>query len=243
MEKILNITSLGLIFGLIGTTVGGVVGANIKVVSNKVLGFILEFAAGLMTAIICFDLIPESLEIISILTCIIGILLGIATMIVCDNIISKINKKNTKYNSLLKTGIIIGIGLTIHNFPEGLAIGSGFEVSKELGLSLAIAIAIHDFPEGISMAVPMSKGGLNKINVIILTAISGITTGLGALLGAIIGNISIKLIGISLAFAAGTMLYITSCELIPESNRLYKGRFSSLGNILGIILGIFVKTL
>ena len=241
MEKILNITSLGLIFGMIGTTLGGVVGANIKVVSNKFLGFILEFAAGLMTAIICFELIPESLEIISIGICIIGILLGIVSMIICDRFIT--NKKKIKYNSLLKTGMIIGIGLTIHNFPEGLAIGSGFEVSKELGLSLAIAIAIHDFPEGISMAVPMSKGGLDKIKVIILTAVSGITTGLGALFGAIIGNISVKLIGISLAFAAGTMLYITSCELIPESNRLYKGRFSSLGNILGIILGIFVKTL
>lgn len=243
MEKIFNITSLGLIFGMIGTTLGGIVGANIKVVSNKFLGFILEFAAGLMTAIICFDLVPEALEIISITTCIIGIFLGIVSMIICDNFINKVNKKNSKYNSLLKTGIIIGIGLTIHNFPEGLAIGSGFEVSQELGLALAIAIAIHDFPEGISMAVPMSKGGFNKIKVIILTAISGITTGLGALFGAIIGNISAQLIGISLAFAAGTMLYITSCELIPESNRLYKGRFASFGNMLGIILGIFVKML
>lgn len=243
MEKILNITSLGLVFGMIGTTLGGIVGANIKVVSNKFLGFILEFAAGLMTAIICFDLIPEALEIISVVTCIWGIILGIVSMIICDSFISKTNKKNSKYNSLLKTGIIIGIGLTIHNFPEGLAIGSGFEVSSELGLSLAIAIAIHDFPEGISMAVPMSKGGFGKIKVIILTAISGITTGFGALMGAIIGNISAQLIGISLAFAAGTMLYITSCELIPESNRLYKGRFASFGNIIGLILGIFVKVL
>ena len=164
-------------------------------------------------------------------------------MIFCDKYISKINKNNGKYNSLLKTGIIIGIGLTIHNFPEGLAIGSGFEVSNQLGLSLAIAIAIHDFPEGISMAVPMSKGGFGKTKAIILTAISGITTGLGALVGAIIGNISVELIGVSLAFAAGTMLYITSCELIPESNKLYKGRFASFGNILGMILGIFVKIL
>lgn len=243
MGEILNITSLGLLFGMIGTTLGGIVGANIKVVSNKFLSFILEFAAGLMTAIICFDLIPEALEIISVITCILGIILGILSMIICDSLISKVNKTNSKYNSLLKTGIIIGIGLTIHNFPEGLAIGSGFEVSQNLGSSLAIAIAIHDFPEGISMAVPMSKGGFGKIKAIILTAISGITTGFGALVGAIIGNISSQLIGISLAFAAGTMLYITSCELIPESNRLYKGRFASFGNIIGLILGIFIKML
>lgn len=149
MKEIFNITTLGLIFGMIGTTLGGVVGANVKITSNKYLSFVLEFAAGLMTAIICFDLIPEALEIISIGICILGIILGIISMIFCDNFITKLNKNSSKYNSLLKMGIIIGIGLTIHNFPEGLAIGSGFEVSNQLGLSLAIAIAIHDFPEGI----------------------------------------------------------------------------------------------
>ena len=243
MENILNIAWLGLIFGMIGTTLGGVLGVFINFKTNKILSFILEFAAGLMTAIICFDLIPEALNIVSIGLCIFGIVLGIIAMIFCDNFINKLYKKNSKYNSLLKAGLIVGIGLTIHNFPEGLAIGSGFEVSESLGLSLAIAIAIHDFPEGISMAVPMNKGGFSKLKSIILTAISGITTGIGALVGAIIGNISEALIGISLAFAAGTMLYIVSCELIPESNKLYKGRFSSLGNMLGIILGIFVNIL
>ena len=93
------------------------------------------------------------------------------------------------------------------------------------------------------MAVPMNKGGFSKLKSIILTAISGITTGIGALVGAIFGNISEALIGMSLAFAAGTMLYIVSCELIPESNKLYKGRFSSMGNMLGIILGIFINIL
>ena len=243
MENILNIAWLGLVFGMIGTTLGGIVGVNINFKSNKILGFILEFAAGLMTAIICFDLIPEALNIVSIFTCIVGIILGIISMIFCDNFINKLYKKNNKYNSLLKTGLIVGIGLTIHNLPEGLAIGSGFEVSESLGLSLALAIAIHDFPEGVSMAVPMNKGGYSKKKAVILTAISGITTGIGALIGAIIGGISKILIGISLAFAAGTMLYIVSCELIPESNRLYKGRFSSLGNMLGIILGIFINIL
>lgn len=243
MENILNIAGLGLIFGMIGTTIGGIIGVLINFRTNRILSFILEFAAGLMTSIICFDLIPEALNIISIFLCIIGILLGIISMIFCDNFINKLYKKNSKYNSLLKTGLIVGIGLTIHNFPEGLAIGSGFKVSESLGLSLALAIAIHDFPEGVSMAVPMNKGGYSKKKAVILTAISGITTGIGALFGAIIGNISEALIGMSLAFAAGTMLYIVSCELIPESNRLYKGRFSSVGNMVGIILGIFIKIL
>ena len=83
----------------------------------------------------------------------IGILAGVIMMIFCDIIVAKkfpssnkIEKNNTK-NNLLKTGIIVSIGLAIHNFPEGLAIGSGFEASIKLGLSLAIAICLHDIPD------------------------------------------------------------------------------------------------
>ena len=241
MNNISEITMYGLFFGMVGTTLGGILGAIFKVKSNKFLSFILEFAAGLMTAVICFDLIPEALEIVSITLCIFGVLLGVISMIFCDKLVNKVYSKKENENSLLKTGIIICIGLAIHNFPEGLAIGSGFDASQKLGLSLAIAIALHDIPEGMSIAVPMKNGGYSQAKSIILTAISGLTTGIGAFFGAIIGNISLNLIGISLAFAAGAMLYIVSCELIPESNRLYKGRIGSLGNILGLIIGMFTQ--
>lgn len=89
--------------------------------------------------------------------------------------------------------------------------------------------------------MPINKSGYGKFKAVLLTALSGVTTGIGAFFGAIIGNISKGLIGISLAFAAGAMLYIVSCELIPKSNQMYKGRFSSFGNILGITLGILAK--
>jgi len=191
-----------------------------------------------MISIICFDLIPESLNYGNITICILGIFLGILGMIICNELIKKIEKKNKKNNNLLEMGFIVFLGLTIHNFPEGLAIGSGFEASTALGFSLALAIAIHDIPEGVSIALPLKQGGVNKTKAIILTAISGITTGIGAFLGAIIGNISQTLIAMSLAFAAGAMLYIVSCELIPESKNMYKGRITSIGNILGIISGI-----
>lgn len=220
---------------------GGILGAIFKIKSNKFLSFILEFAAGLMTAVICFDLIPEALEIVPITLCIFGVFLGVICMIVCDKLVNKVYAKKDTNNNLLKTGIIICIGLAIHNFPEGLAIGSGFDASQQLGISLAIAIALHDIPEGISISLPMKNGGFSKPKSIILTAISGFTTGIGAFFGAIIGNISLNLIGVSLAFAAGAMLYIVSCELIPESNRLYKGRMGSLGNILGVVIGLFTQ--
>lgn len=88
------------------------------------------------------------------------------------------------------------------------------------------------------MAVPMKNGGIKASKVVFYVVLSGVTTGIGAFFGAVIGTISQSVIAICLAFAAGAMLYIVSGELIPESNELYKGRLPALGNILGFILGI-----
>ena len=247
MNEILKTTLIGLFFGTFGTTIGGIIGIAFKRTSNKFLSFILSFASGLMLAIICFDLIPEAMQIASIMNVLIGIVLGIIAMIVCDILVQKkfnsnsITRKNS--NNLLKTGIIVSIGLALHNFPEGLAIGSGFGASITLGYSLAIAICLHDIPEGISMAVPMKNGGMNKLKVIFYVILSGITTGIGAFFGAIVGGISETLISMCLSFAAGAMLYIVSGELIPESNKLYSGRMSAIGNIFGFLLGMIAMSI
>lgn len=257
LEHLIKTTIVGLFFGTFGTTLGGIIGVLFKKNSNKFLSFILSLASGLMTAIVCFELIPEALEISNVQTTLFGIIFGIILMIMCDIIVEKkfknlevdnvkkhkkICKGGDCKSSLLKTGIIVSIGLAIHNFPEGLAIGSGFEASISLGYSLAIAIALHDIPEGISMAVPMKNGGISAGRVIFYVVLSGITTGIGAFFGAIVGGISQNIIAICLAFAAGAMLYIVSGELLPESNSLYKGRLSALGNIAGFILGILTMT-
>lgn len=246
MNEILKTTLLGLFFGTFGTTIGGILGVLLKTHSKKFLGFILSLASGLMTAIVCFELIPEALEISNIYNILVGIILGIISMIGCDLLVEKKFTNNNRIlknkNSLLKTGIIVSIGLAIHNFPEGLAIGSGFEASLKLGYSLAIAIALHDIPEGISMAIPMKSGGIRASKVMLYVVLSGVTTGLGAFFGAIIGTISQKIIAMCLAFAAGCMLYIVSGELIPESNKIYKGRMNAVGNIIGFLLGILSTT-
>ena len=212
--EIIKTTILGLFFGTFGTTLGGIIGVVIKKHSNKFLSFILAFASGLMMAVICFDLLPEALWISNIVNVIIGTIIGIIAMIFCDLLVERKFSMNHKFsnhsNNLLKTGIIVSIGLAIHNFPEGLAIGSGFEASIKLGLSLAIAICLHDIPEGISMAVPMKNGGMKISRVIFYVILSGVTTGIGAFFGAIIGSISQEVIAICLSFAAGAMLYIVS---------------------------------
>ena len=175
MYDLLKVTMLGLFFGTFGTTLGGIIGVRFQNPSNKILSFILSLAGGLMTSILSFDLIPEALKIASITNVILGIALGIFCMIVCNYLVDKkftensqmlrsIKEENKK--DLLRAGIVTSIGLAIHNFPEGLAIGSGFGASLTLGYSLAIAICIHDIPEGISMAVPMKNGGMKTSKVL-----------------------------------------------------------------------------
>ena len=247
MDTIIKTTLVGLFFGTFGTTLGGIIGVSIKKQSNKFLSFILAFASGLMMAVVCFELIPEALEISNVGNVVVGIIIGIISMIFCDLLVEKKFSNNKRLekqnNSLLKTGIIVSIGLAIHNFPEGLAIGSGFEVSIRLGLSLALAICLHDIPEGISMAVPMKNGGMKISKIIFCVVLSGITTGIGAFFGIIIGTISQEIIAICLSFAAGAMLYIVSGELVPEANKLYHGRMTALGNMLGFLIGIFATTI
>ena len=151
MNYLLKTTLIGLFFGTFGTTIGGIIGVSIKNTSNKFLSFILSFASGLMLSIVCFDLVPESMRITSISNTIIGILLGVSCMIACDIAVAKLFRKKNDVavtnNNLLKTGIIVSIGLALHNLPEGLAIGSSFEASIKLGYSLALAICLHDIPE------------------------------------------------------------------------------------------------
>lgn len=151
MEEIFKTTCIGLFFGTFGTTIGGIIGVISKRKSKKFLSFVLSLASGLMMSIISFDLVPEALKISNITNVLIGTILGIIMMIICNKVVEKyftIEDKKINENSLLKTGIIVSIGLAIHNFPEGLAIGTGFEASIKLGLSLAIAICLHDIPEG-----------------------------------------------------------------------------------------------
>lgn len=240
MIKYINILLIGLFYGTVGTTLGGVIGAYFNIKSRKMISFILEFAGGLMTSVVCFTLIPESLELTDLTNCLFGIFLGIITMIISSEYIER-KIENKKTNILLKTGLIVGIGLAIHNFPEGIAIGSSFIASKIVGYSIAISILLHDIPEGLGMAIPLKKSGMSRRKIILYTFLSGVTTGIGAVIGNLLGNISNNIIGIMMSFSSGAMLYIVSGEIIIESKKIYKGRFGGLGNILGMIVGIFVS--
>ncbi|MTI66366.1 MAG: ZIP family metal transporter [Firmicutes bacterium] len=242
MYELLMNTLIGVLVGVLGTGLGGILSLTLIKPNKKFLSFLLGSTAGIMLSIVTFDLLPEAQHIGGIFTEIVGIILGIILVIFIEDLLPKEHFKacSTKEKSMLKAGILMGIGIAIHNLPEGLAVGSGFMLTSEMGMKVAFVIALHNIPEGIAMATPLRLSGYSKPKVLILTLLCGLPTGIGAFFGAFLGSISNFFIALCLSFAAGTMLYITCGELIPSAKRIHNGKSSTLGVIFGFILGILI---
>lgn len=219
-----------------GTVLGGGLGVIIKNPTRKNLGNTIGFSAGLMLSIVMLQLIPEAVKwnfYGTIIFCSIGIMI----FLVMESTYSVNIIQNDTYK---KTAFLAIIAIMLHNLPEGIIMGCGFSSSQNIGIEMAIAIAIHDIPEGIAVAASMVAANVNKIKIMMYTIITALPTVIGAIIGVYIGSISKNILGISIAIASGVMLYVICGEMIPESNKLWKGKSSNLATILGIILGIII---
>lgn len=242
MQDILAITILGSLVGVMGTGLGGVITLSLVRPNRQFLSILLGLTSGLMIAIVTFDLLPEAIQIGGLWVQILGLILGIIAVIVIEEFLPNLHKNSygNENSGFLKAGILVGIGIAIHNLPEGLAIGSSFAFASDMGMRMVIVITLHNLPEGMSMAVPLRIGGYSRTKVLLLTLLSGVPTGIGAFIGAILGNISDFFVALCLALAGGTMLYITCGELIPNAKALHNGRTSTIGIIVGFIFGMLI---
>lgn len=225
--------------GLIGTSIGGLIAFFYNNPSDRLISSTLSFAAGIMLSVVCFDLLPEAFRIKNLATGLLGMGIGILTTTLFD--VDSASLSNNKSNEYIKMGTLMWLAIALHNFPEGLAIGTGFAASKGLGISMAIVISLHDIPEGIAIAAPLSIGGVSKLKSFLYTVLSGIPTGIAALVGLYIGTISPYIVSLSLGFAGGAMIYVTCAQMMPKSRDMYKGRISIFGMIIGMIGGIIIS--
>ncbi len=226
---------LGGAAGIIGTGLGGLAALFIKN-GKKTVSYLLEFAAGLMIGISIFDLLPESLCLAKTPYVFSGLILGVAITAALGKFVDT-RKGIGEKGSLLGCGIITLVGISMHNFFEGIAIGSGFAVSNSLGFSILAVIAFHDLPEGVAMAAPLKGGGVGTSKVVLLAALSGVPTLIGAALGAAAGGISNDVVGFCLAVACGTMLFVSFADIIPSSKKLFFSKWQAILNIAGLFLG------
>lgn len=244
MNRLIAVTLIGFLCGMIGTGLGGLFTMFVKNPTRRFMAILLGFTSGIMIAVVCFDLLPEAFRLGGVLLSLLGIAGGVAMILAVEHFIpERVSEKYSENFNFVKSGILLGIGIAIHNFPEGLAVGSGFAANDYLGLGLAIVIAIHDMPEGIAMAAPLKMGGINKFKILLYTILAGIPMGIGAFIGELLGEISSAFICLCLSFAGGAMLYITCGELIPKTQNIYKGRFSTIGMIVGIMFGIYISSI
>lgn len=199
------------------------------------LGFLLAFSGGIMLAVVFQDLILEALSLGGLLITLAGTLCGVFVLFLLS---SPAFFQLPPGQDLVKTGVFLGIGISLHNLPEGLAIGAGYLASQELGFSLALAICLHNIPEGMAMAAPLLAGGLGRSDAVLLTVLAGIPMGIGALIGGLLQILSPAALAGTLGFAAGAMLFLVFYELLPEAQKQASRAVSTCGSILGIIVGL-----
>ena len=145
---------------------------------------------------------------------------------------------------LVNTGLLLAVGITLHNLPEGIAVGAGYLQNPTFGLFIAIAILLHNIPEGIATALPLCKGGVCRWDAFKVALISGLAEPVGALLASLFLVTFRQLVPGALAFAGGVMVFITLDELIPTAREFGHEHYVAIGIIIGsmfvfILSGIF----
>lgn len=151
-------------------------------------------------------------------------------------------------NNLFIAGLVMMFAIALHNLPEGMVIGASYALTDELaanlfsgsGFVMAIVIGLHNVPEGMAVSVPLVSGGMGRVKATLLTALSGLPTVFGALIGYALGGINDMMLVLSLGFASGAMLYVVFGELLPESILMWKSKLPALALFVGVLAGFLL---
>lgn len=149
-------------------------------------------------------------------------------------------------NELFVAGLIMAAAIALHNLPEGMVIGaaySGESITQLLsgsGFVMAVLLGLHNIPEGMAIAVPLIAGGMSRGKAVLITAVSGFPTVLGALLGYWLGSMGPIMHALSLSFASGAMLYVVFGELLPEAILMWRSKLPAMGTMVGLIVGLII---
>ena len=250
MEKVL----IGLLIPFLGTTLGsGMVFLMKDKINPKVQKILLGFASGVMIAASIWSLITPSIEMaeeqgkVSWIPASIGFLLGVVFLLILDSLIPHLHldsKKPEGIKAKLKNTTMMILAVTLHNIPEGMAVGVVFAgilaqnttMTLAGAFSLSIGIAIQNFPEGAIISMPLKNEGISKSKAFLYGTLSGIVEPIGAVITILLISIVTPVLPYLLSFAAGAMIYVVVEELIPESQA---GEHSNIGTI-GVAIGFVI---
>ena len=236
---------LGILIPFIGTSIGSFFVFFLKKnLNNRFQRLMIGFASGVMIAASIWSLIMPSIEmalkqnVIKWLPATIGLILGVLFLILVYHLAEKVEKKKNgkPLNMLL-------FSVTLHNIPEGMAVGvcfAGFLSGSTVGLIeafiLSVGIAIQNIPEGAIISMPLKLEGESKLKSFIYGVLSGVVEPIAALLTILLINIVVPILPYLLAFAAGAMIFVVVEELIPEMHNNTKSKLGIIGLTIGFLL-------
>lgn len=234
------------------TVIGSIIGFIFKKVSHKFADIVLSFAAGVMLAAAVLGLILPSLEYggkFSILITIAGIFAGAICLNLIDKLVPHLHKlvgadTESHNNANLSKVLLFVTAIGIHNLPEGIAAGVGFG-SGDTSQALIIAggIALQNIPEGMVIIGPMLSAGVSPRKTFICAMITGLVEVAGTLIGYFAVNIASVILPFALAFAGGTMLYVISDEMIPETHSHGNERGATYALLVGFCIMLVTDVL
>lgn len=231
----LEILGWGILAGL-ATTLGALIVIAFGRPGDRTIGAFLGLAAGVMLAVVGFDLLPSAFFNGGWPDTLMGFGCGLMLIWCLDQVITLSNAPAAASRaSLLKIGYLIAIGIAIHDLPEGIAIAVGYAATDKLGLAIALAIGLHNIPEGMAMAAPLWLGGLPGWRIIGVIFLVSLVTPAGTIIGLVLASFVPEFLALLLAMAAGTMSYLVKAELWPEARRRSRP-LAMMGFLIGTLL-------
>ena len=246
--------TLGLLIPFLGTTLGSAMVFLMKNKMNKMLEkLLLGFASGVMIAASVWSLLIPSIDMAESqgknawIPAAIGFLLGMIFLLILDSIIPHLHLNNDKPEGIkakLKKTTMLVLAVTLHNIPEGMAVGVTFAgaligntgITMAGAFALAIGIAIQNFPEGAIISMPLRAEGTTKARAFLYGTLSGIVEPIGAIITILLTRAVVPVLPYFLSFAAGAMIFVVVEELIPESQA---GEHSNIGTV-GVAIGFVI---
>jgi ZIP family zinc transporter len=228
-------TLAGLILPGLATVVGGLALLVVAGPGDRLMAALLGFTGGIMLAAAVFSLLVPALELGSLAGVLAGFAAGTLAVAAFDAALPHAHPRFVERGRPAASRALLLLGaLTIHNIPEGLAVGVAFAAGgSDLGLPVAIAIGIQNVPEGFAAAPPLLDAGATRRVAIALAAATGLVEPPAALLGYGAAEISAAILPFGLAFAAGAMVYVVLDELVPESHARGFERLATFGAVAG----------
>lgn len=246
--------AMGILIPFLGTSIGSAMVFFLKKeLKPKLQKALLGFASGVMIAASVWSLMIPSIEmaeeqgVIAWVPAAVGFFVGIGFLLLLDSLIPHLHidsdKPEGKKTKLPKSTMLV-LAVTLHNIPEGMAVGVVFAgvasgsatMSLSGAFALAVGIAIQNFPEGAIISMPLTSAGVGKKKAFIYGVLSGIVEPIGAVITILLTSLVMPILPYILAFAAGAMIYVVVEELIPESQQGEHSNIGTIGVAIGFVL-------